>query len=94
MRPLRSSCVSWLLTAWVTLLALGAVACADDQRDELTQAEREQVSQAYADTIRAIANAIDSTCRVERPALVARLADSLVEVRLADIERQQGIRSR
>ena len=78
----------------VTLGALalcgGSVACGSEGTDQLTAAEREEVAQRYADSVRAISASTDSACARAREARVARLADSIYEVRLADIERERS----
>ena len=70
-------------------LALGAAAaCGDPDGRPLSAAERREVSQRYADTVRAVTPLVDSLCAANHVALVARLADSIYRERVADLERQ------
>lgn len=75
---------------WVALLAgAGLLAgCSDPDGRPLSAAERREVSQRYADTVRAITPLLDSLCASNHEALVAELADSLYRERVADLERQ------
>lgn len=73
----------------VLLLGVVAVACGDERAPSLTQTERQLLSTGYADSIRTISARVDSLCEADMSSLTAYLADSIYEVRLADIERQQ-----
>lgn len=64
------------------------VGCGEPEERPLSAAERRQVSQRYADTVRAITPLVDSLCEADHDALVAALADSLFAERVADLERQ------
>lgn len=79
-----------LLAASVLVLA---TACRDSSEPPLSALERETVAQAYADSVRAIASPLDSACEARQADLVAYFADSIYEVRLADIERQRVVES-
>ncbi len=72
------------------LLLFAAQGCGSVEEDVLSNAEREEVAQRYADSVRTISARVDSLCLVNRPGVIAHLADSLVELRLADIERQKS----
>ena len=72
-------------------IGLLLVACAETEEPPLTADEREEVARVYADSVRALTEAVDSACRARRPQLTLDLADSLYEVRLADIERQEAV---
>ena len=76
--------------ALAALLALGGAlaGCGDDEGRPLSSSERRAVSQRYADTVRAITPVVDSLCEAHHDALVAALADSLLDERVADLERQ------
>ena len=73
------------------LVGLTLAACGAEEEPPLDAEEREEVARVYADSVRALTDRADSTCRAERPRLTQHLADSLYELRLADIERQEAI---
>ena len=66
-----------------------ASACESDTERPLSNQERKQIAQRYADTVRTLTPIVDSLCRVQQPALVAQLADSIFAVRRDDLERQR-----
>ena len=63
--------------------------CADTEERALTSAERQRVSQLYADTVRVLTPIVDSTCAARQDELVATYADSLYRLRLADLVDRQ-----
>ena len=65
------------------------LACSNDKPRSLTAAERKQVSQRYADTVRMLTPIVDSLCQANRQALILQLSDSLYAERVADLERQR-----
>ena len=72
-------------------LALTLAACGPEGEAPLSADEREEVARLYADSVRALTDPTDSACRARRPRLTQALADSLYELRLADIERQETV---
>ena len=74
---------------WVAVGALALVACADRGEPPLTSDEREAVARVYADSVRSLTAPLDSLCDARMPALARRLADSLYDLRIADIERRR-----
>ena len=74
----------------VPLLALLVGACGSEGPRPLSAAEREEVAARYADSVRALSAPVDSACARGREARVSYLADSIYELRLADIARERS----
>ena len=70
-------------------LCLAASACDDGSEAPLNAEARKAISQRYADTVRVLTPIVDSLCTANKEKLVAHLADSLYEVRIADLNRQR-----
>ena len=81
--------VAAVLTAGLLLPSL--IACGEHEERKLSQSERRQVSQRYADSVRYLSPLVDSACVADKPALAAALADSIYAVRLEDLRRHGKI---
>ena len=70
------------------LIGLSLSSCEGDQDRDLTNLERQELSVLYTDSVRVLTSRMDSLCAANLASEVQRLADSLVELRLRDIENQ------
>lgn len=66
-----------------------ASACEDSSEKPLNSEARKAISQRYADTVRVLTPIVDSLCTANQEQLATQLADSLYEVRIADLNRQR-----
>lgn len=68
-------------------LALFCGACTASSDDKLSVTERQMVDTLYTNRVKELRPLLDSICEVQQDSLVARVADSLIQVRMAEIDR-------
>ena len=70
----------------IGLLTL-STACTKDAADKLNPAERQAVDTLYTNELKVLRPLLDSICEVRQDSIILRVADSLVRVRMEEIDR-------
>lgn len=62
-------------------------ACTGSSDDKLSTLERQAVDTLYTNEIKILRPLLDSVCYVRQDSIISKVADSLVKVRMAEIDR-------